>query len=154
MNILVSACLLGIPCRYDGRSKPCRAVTDLAQTHRLIPVCPEVLGGLPTPREPAEIQKNGQVVNRAGVDVSRQYADGAEMALRIARENGCTLAILKEKSPSCGSGVIYDGSFSRLLTGGDGICAAQLRACGIRVVGESELSALGLLSCDEAISQK
>ena len=154
MNILVSACLLGIPCRYDGKSKPCKEVTGLAQIHCLIPVCPEVLGGLPTPRKPAEIQKGGQVINRAGEDVSRQYANGAEKALRIAREKGCTLAILKEKSPSCGSGRIYDGSFSHSLTDGDGICTALLRASGIRVIGESGLSALNLLPCKRTFGKK
>ncbi len=154
MNILVSACLLGIPCRYDGKSKPCKEVTGLAQTHCLIPVCPEGLGGLPTPREPAEIQTDGQVVNRAGEDVSRQYANGAEEALHIAQERGCILAILKEKSPSCGSGRIYDGSFSHSLTDGDGICTALLRANGIRVIGESELSAQNLRPCERTSDEK
>ena len=139
MNILVSACLLGEPCRYDGQSKPCEAVRRLKEQHRLIPVCPEVLGGLSTPRAPSERQSDGTVRNAEGVDVSEAYEKGAREALRIARTHGCELAILKEKSPSCGSGKIYDGSFSGTLTDGDGVCAELLKANGIRVLGESRV---------------
>ena len=95
MNILVSSCLLGIPCRFDGQSKPCEAVRRLAGRHRLIPVCPEVLGGLSTPREPSEIRPDGRVYSRTGQDVSEAYLAGAREALRIARLHGCSLAILK-----------------------------------------------------------
>lgn len=139
MKIIVSACLLGVPCRYDGKSKPNEAVCALADAHELIPICPEVMGRLQTPREPSEIQQDGSVKNRIGQDVSEEYTRGAEEALRIAREQNCTLAILKEKSPSCGVGRIYDGSFTGTLCEGNGICAARLLQNGIRVLGESQL---------------
>ena len=137
MKILVSACLLGEPCRYDGQSKPCEAVLRLGERHTLIPICPEVMGGLSTPRSPAEIQPDGRVVNRLGVDVTKQYRAGAEEALRMAKD--CALAILKEKSPSCGKGRVYDGSFTGTLCDGNGICASLLLANGIDVLGETEV---------------
>ena len=139
MKILVSACLLGEPCRYDGKSKPCEAVLKLAQAYTLIPICPEVMGGLPTPRVPSEKQPDGSVKSKDGRDVTAEYRAGAAQALRIARENGCELAVLKEKSPSCGKGRIYDGSFTRTLTDGEGVCSALLIQNGIRVLGESEV---------------
>ena len=142
MKILVSACLLGEPCRYDGKSKPSEAIRALAEQHTLIPICPEVMGGLRTPRSPSEIQPDGRVVNREGADVSENYLRGAEIALKMAREHGCTLAILKEKSPSCGNREVYDGSFSGKLIPGQGICARLLEANGIRVIGESEIGEL------------
>jgi uncharacterized protein YbbK (DUF523 family) len=145
MKILVSACLLGEPCRYDGKSKPCDAVRALGKRHILIPICPEVMGGLPTPRVPAEIQPDGHVVNRDGADVSAHYEKGAQVALNLAHENGCTLAILKEKSPSCGNREVYDGSFSGTLIAGQGICAHLLEANGIRVIGESEIETTTIL---------
>jgi len=138
MTILVSACLLGCPCRYDGQSKPCAALLELQKTHTLIPVCPEQMGGLATPRPPAERQAEG-VFTEAGADVTAQYRRGAEEALRLCRLYGCDCAVLKEKSPSCGSGQIYDGSFSRKLTAGDGVTAALLKENGISVYGESEV---------------
>ena len=141
MTVLVSACLLGCPCRYDGKSKPCEAVLALMDKHTLIPVCPEQMGGLATPRPPAECQKGG-VFTEAGTDVTVQYKRGAEEALRLAKLYGCACAILKERSPSCGSGEIYDGSFSRNLIAGDGVTAALLKANGIAVVGESEVGTL------------
>ena len=105
--------------------------------HELIPVCPEVQGGLPTPRPPAERQRDGRVVNREGTDVTESYQAGAKLALKTALEQGCELAVLKERSPSCGSGEIYDGTFSRRLIPGDGVTAQQLRQAGIKVLGES-----------------
>ena len=103
MKILVSACLLGMPCRYDGQSKPVPDLEKLgAAGHILVPVCPEVLGGLDTPRPPAELQPDGRVVNRAGEDVTAAYLEGAGRTLALALEAGCTLAVLKAKSPSCG----------------------------------------------------
>ena len=138
MTILVSACLLGCPCRYDGQSKPHPAVLALMEEHTLIPVCPEQMGGLATPRPPAERQGAG-VFTQAGTDVTGQYRRGAEEALRLARLYGCDCAVLKEKSPSCGSGQIYDGSFSRKLTAGDGVTAQLLKENGIAVYGESEV---------------
>lgn len=140
MNILVSRCLLGEPCRYDGKSKPVLVLKRLVEAgHRLIPVCPEVLGGLPTPRPPAEIQADGRVVNRAGEDVTEEYQLGARLALELAREHGCALAVLKANSPSCGSSQIYDGTFSKTLISGQGIAAKLLTEAGIRVVDETQL---------------
>lgn len=143
MNILVSACLLGTPCRYDGTGKLEPALERLrAQGHTLVPACPEVLGGLPTPRPPAERQPDGQVVTREGADVTAEYRAGAERALELARAHGCTLAMLKERSPSCGRGQIYDGTFSRTLIPGSGVTAQLLEEHGISVYGESQLSSL------------
>ena len=141
MKILVSACLLGLRCRYDGQSKPNAAVLALGEKHTLIPCCPEQLGGLPTPRPPAEWQ-GARILNRAGADVTEAYLRGAEGALRIARLCGCSRAILKERSPACGSREIYDGSFSGILVPGEGSAARALRAAGIPVYGESELDRL------------
>lgn len=141
MTILVSACLLGCSCRYDGKSKPCDAVLALMEKHTLIPTCPEQMGGLATPRPPAEC-KAGGVFTESGADVTAQYRRGAEEALRLAKLYGCTHAILKERSPSCGSSGIYDGSFSRALIPGDGVTAALLRQNGITVLGESEVEKL------------
>ena len=140
MNILVSHCLLGEPCRYDGASRLDRQVLELHRAgHNLIPVCPEVLGGLDIPRAPAELQPDGRVVNEDGEDVTAAYRAGAEAALKIARENGCTIAILKARSPSCGSGEIYDGTFSGALTSGFGVTARLLREAGITVMDEEHL---------------
>ena len=141
MRLLVSACLLGLPCRYDGRSKPHAAVLALAQEHELIPVCPECYGGLPTPRVPAEC-RDGGVFTEDGRDVTAQYRRGAEAALQLAQLLGIDTAILKERSPACGHGEIYDGSFTHRLVPGDGVAAALLMAHGLRVLGESELGAL------------
>ena len=134
-KLLVSACLLGTPCRYDGKSKPCDAVIALRSRFELLPVCPEVMGGLPTPRIPSEIQGD-RVRMRDGTDVTENYRRGAQKALEIARENGCKIAILKEKSPSCGKGAVYDGSFCGRLTDGMGVTAALLHAEGIPIFSE------------------
>lgn len=138
-NILVSACLLGTACRYDGKSKPCERVIALSNTYNLIPICPEVMGGLPTPRVPSEICGD-RVMMKDGRDVTENYNRGAKQALEIARENECTVAILKEKSPSCGSGLIHNGLFDGGLVTGDGITTRLLKKGGIRVLGESEIT--------------
>lgn len=138
MNILVSACLLGVSCRYDGKSKGHPLAADLLQKYTAIPVCPEILGGLPTPRPPAERQGKG-VFTGTGTDVTEAYRRGAQEVLRLARLYGCTTAILKERSPACGAGEIYDGSFTHTLTEGYGVAAELLQENGIRVLGESEL---------------
>ena len=138
-NILVSACLLGTACRYDGKSKPCERVIALSNTYNLIPICPEVMGGLPTPRVPSEICGD-RVMMKDGRDVTENYNRGAKQALEIARENECTIAILKEKSPSCGSGLIHNGLFDGGLVTGDGITTRLLKKEGIRVLGESEIT--------------
>jgi uncharacterized protein YbbK (DUF523 family) len=141
MRILVSACLLGVACRYDGGSKPRPEILSLAQKHELIPVCPEQLGGLPTPRTPSE-RRGDRVVMADGAYVTVQYRRGAAEALRLYRALGCEAAILKERSPSCGSGRIYDGSFTGTLTDGWGVAAELLRRSGVPVYGESEIGAL------------
>lgn len=137
--LLVSACLLGISCRFDGKSKPVKEVIALKDKYSLIPVCPEIMGGLPTPRIPCEI-KNGRAINKNGEDKTAEYCRGSEEVLRMARLFGCDTAVLKARSPSCGNGQIYDGSFSGGLTAGDGICAKLLKANGIRVLNETQIS--------------
>ena len=140
MKILVSRCLLGEPCRYDGESRPAPGLEKLERAgHTLVPVCPEVLGGLPTPRPPAELQPDGRVVNRAGEDVTAAYWAGARLTLDLAREEGCALAVLKAKSPSCGSSQVYDGSFSGALIPGRGTAARLLAEAGIPVIDETQL---------------
>ncbi|WP_293985384.1 DUF523 domain-containing protein [Megasphaera sp.] len=140
MNILISACLLGQYCRYDGKTKCYEQIKRLLKRDdiHLIPVCPEQAGGLATPRPAAERQGK-RVVNSEGLDVTAQYRRGAEAALYWAKLFHCTKAILKEKSPSCGHGQIYDGTFSRTLTAGDGVAAELLRAAGIEIIGERDL---------------
>lgn len=141
MKILISACLLGVRCRYDGAGKAYPGIEQLAQRHTLVPVCPEQLGGLPTPRPPAERQGE-RVTAKTGVDVTEQYRKGAEEALRLCRLFGCEAAVLKERSPSCGRGAVYDGTFSGTLTAGDGVTAELLTAHGVAVFGESQMEAL------------
>lgn len=139
MFVLISACLLGVACRYDGQSRPLSPVPTSNERITFIPVCPEQLGGLPTPRLPAEICGNA-VIRQDGVDITDVYARGAEEALRIAKLYGCRYAVLKERSPSCGSGAVYDGSFSKTLIKGDGVTTKLLRQNGITVIGESALN--------------
>lgn len=142
-RILVSACLLGVCCRYDGRGNPSAQVLDLLNRDdlELIPVCPEQLGGLPTPRLPSE-RVEDRIINRAGEDVTDQFQRGAAEALRLARSYGCDVAVLKERSPSCGCGRIYDGSFMGTLTEGNGVTTELLLSAGIQVVGESRIEQL------------
>lgn len=140
-KIIVSACLLGIPCRYDGKSKPVNEVIALKDKYELIPVCAEVLGGLSTPRIGAEIVGN-KVIKKDGVDVTEEYHIGAKEALKIALENGCTKAILKSKSPSCGKGKIYDGTFTRTLIDGNGILTELFIKNKIKVYSETEIDKL------------
>ena len=138
MNILVSACLLGEPCRYDGKSRPCESVIELSKKHCLIPACPEVAGGLSVPRDPCEIVGD-RVLTREGKDCTKEYQKGAETALELCRKHNCKYAILKLKSPSCGSRGVYDGSFSRTLCGNKkGVTAQLLLENGIKVLGEDE----------------
>ncbi len=139
MNILISACLLGVNCCWNGGSNgPDPNVAALMEKHTLIPVCPEQLGGLPTPRVPAE-RRGAIVATKDYRDVTEEFERGAEEALSLARLYGCRYAILKERSPSCGSGQIYDGTFHNRLTDGYGVTAALLTAYGITVIGESQL---------------
>ena len=138
MRILVSACLLGVRCRYDGESKACPAALDLAKEHELIPVCPEQLGGLPTPRTPSEI-RGERVINQQGQDVTDAYRKGAAEALKLCRALNCQGAVLKARSPSCGCGQVYDGSFSGALVPGDGMTARALKERGVPVTTEEAL---------------
>lgn len=142
-HLLISACLLGFECKYSGGSNAldAAALAALRERFRLIPVCPESAGGLPTPRAPSERQGE-KVVSKLGQDVTGEYHKGADTALYLARRYGCTRALLKERSPSCGSGAIYDGSFTGALVPGDGVAAESLKAAGISVYGESEIEAL------------
>lgn len=135
-NIIVSACLLGVSCRYDGNSKPNEKIINLKEKYNLIPICPEIMGGLPTPRMPAEI-KEGCVKTENGIDVTEEYKKGAEEALKLAKLFGCKKAILKENSPSCGCGKIYNGEFTRTLKEGNGITAELFIKNGIDVFGEN-----------------
>lgn len=108
-KILVSACLAGIPCRMDGQAKLIPEIKKLVDEGQAIPVCPEVEGGLSTPRSPSERQGH-YVINQAGEDVTAQFILGAKRCMAVCQEHGCTKEILKSKSPSCGRGKIYDGS--------------------------------------------
>lgn len=136
MTYPISACLLGCSCRYDGKSKPIpEKILALLKTDTLIPVCPEILGGLPTPRIPAE-RRGERVINRSGQDVTAEYERGATEVLRLARLYRADGVILRDKSPSCGTNGIYDGTFSGTLCDGMGVCAALLYHAGIRIFDE------------------
>ena len=139
-SILVSACLLGEPCRYDGAAMPCPEVIKLADAHELVPICPEQLGGLPTPRIPSEIRPDGRVIDRTGQDRTDAFIAGAHEALRIAREHGCTHAVLKSRSPSCGLHQVYDGTFSGTIIPGRGITATLLANEGIDLSDEIDIA--------------
>ena len=138
MRILVSACLLGENCKYSGGNNYDQAVVDFVQGHRVIPVCPEVLGGLPIPRSPAELA-DGVVINKVGISVDEQFRAGAEKALAIAKQNGAELAILQSRSPSCGVKEIYDGSFTGRKIPGQGVFAEMLQQAGIPALDAGEL---------------
>ena len=137
-KILVSACLLGMPCRYDGKSKPCKAVIALKEKYELVPFCPEIYGGLPTPRIPSE-RVGDRVLMRDGQDVTENYMRGAMAAYELCCALDIKKAILKERSPSCGKGEIYDGSFTAALKKGDGVTAELLTNKGLEVIGEGKI---------------
>ena len=141
MRILVSACLLGMRCRYDGESKACPAVLSLKEHHQLVPVCPEQLGGLPTPR-PACERVGDRVMTGQGEDRTAEYARGAEQAARLYTLLDCDCAVLKSRSPMCGAGEIHDGSFSGGMLAGDGCLAALLKQAGVPVFTEEQTDSL------------
>jgi len=143
--ILVSACLLGVPCNHRGSASPSAEVAALAARHRLIPVCPEVAGGMDTPRPPAERQPDGRVCTVDGEEVTDAYRRGADHTVRIALAVGADRAVLKARSPTCGSDAIYDGTFSRTLVPGQGVTAEALRGAGVLVCSEEDLEATGTL---------
>ena len=140
-NVLVSACLLGVSCRYDGKSKGDSSIIKLADKYNLIPVCPEIYGGLPTPRTPSE-RVGEHVMMSDGTDVTQNYQRGADETLRLCRVFDIKIAVLKLRSPSCGKGQIYDGSFSGSLVDRDGVTAELLMKNGIHVIGEDEIETI------------
>ena len=142
-RVLISACLVGVECKYCGGSNILGGdvLSALREKYELIPVCPESDGGLPTPRDPSE-RIGDKVMSISGRDVTAEYQKGAEIALALAKENACETALLKEQSPSCGSGSIYDGTFSGRLIPGYGVAAELLKANGIEVIGESRVNEL------------
>lgn len=143
-KLLVSACMLGISCRYDGKSKRVlneNVLARLSQKYELVPFCPEIYGGLPTPRTPSEIVSN-EVYMKDGTNVTENYKRGACEALRLCDTFGIKKALLKERSPSCGKGQIYDGSFQGKLISGNGVTTELLLSAGILVFGESEAEEL------------
>lgn len=129
---IVSACLSGVHCRYDCKAQTRSSIEEMVQNGDAIPVCPEQLGGLPTPRPPAE-RIGDRVLTNQGADVTAEYQRGAQEALRIAKLTGATEALLKSKSPMCGYGKIYDGTFSGNQKDGDGVFAELLKKQGIKV---------------------
>lgn len=136
--IIVSACLAGFNCRYDGKSKPNKKLVQLVKEGKAIPVCPEQLGGLPTPRGPFE-KVGDKVLKNDGTDATFEFKKGAKKALAIAIKHHCKKAILAARSPSCGSGKIYDGTFSSKLKKGDGVCAELFKEKGIKVLTNEQI---------------
>ncbi len=153
-RILISACLLGRPVRYDGRGRKLHdALLDRWQSEgRLVPICPEVIAGFPTPRPPAEIRGGadgadvldgrGGIFEPDGRDVTAGFLAGAEAAVAAARDNACRFALLTDGSPSCGSGFIYDGQFDGTRKPGFGVVTAALRRDGVTVFAETEIATL------------
>jgi uncharacterized protein YbbK (DUF523 family) len=150
-KMLISACLLGHPVRFDGKELPLKSqlIKKWVKEGRLLSFCPEVEGGLSVPRPASEIQNtdglavlegDSKVLTKSGADVTKAYIQGAEFALQLVHANNIKFAVLKSKSPACGSGVIYDGSFSRVLRTGDGVTAAALRKEGIKVFTENQIT--------------
>ena len=162
MKYLVSACLAGHSCSYDGLPRTCAVVEKLVREGRAIPVCPECLGGLPVPRPASEIQGGtgvdvlegrARVVNCHGEDVTAAFIRGAQAVLEIARSHGLQAAILKARSPSCGYGRIYDGSFSRRVRAGHGVAAALLAQSGFQIFTEEDVEKGGLCM-EQAVREK
>lgn len=139
MRILVSACLLGRNCKYNGGNNHSPAIEAFLKGHEVIPVCPEQLGGLPTPRVPSE-RSGDSVINAEGVDVTKEFRSGARTAMKIALEQHIDLAVLQSRSPSCGCGTIYDGTFSKKLIPGSGVFAELLTAEQIPIIESEEIN--------------
>ena len=146
-KLLVSACLIGNPVRYDGRDKKLASalLEQWAVEGRLVAICPELAGGLPVPRAPAEIQPNGRVMDATGTDVTNAFEEGARRALALAQAEKCRFALLTDGSPSCGSSSVYDGSFSGKRIGGMGVTVALLERHGIRVYSPEKIDELATL---------
>lgn len=139
-KLLISACLLGKECRYDGRHSKLENLSN--SVIEWIPVCPEELGELGTPRPPAEIQKDGRIITEVGDDVTEKFINGANKALKLGIENGCKTAFLKSKSPSCGKGEIYDGSFSKKLVDDDGVFTKLCNENNIEVISSEDIDVI------------
>lgn len=139
-SILISACLLGVNCKYNGSNNYVGLVEELKKKYNLIPICPENLGGLSTPRIPSEILED-KVINQSGIDVTKEYELGAKKALDIAIKNNCHIAVLKEKSPSCGN-ITYDGTFSHTIINRNGITNKLFRENNIKIYNELEIDKL------------
>jgi uncharacterized protein YbbK (DUF523 family) len=148
-TLIVSACLLGVACNHEGRASTSSAVVALRAGRRLVPVCPETAGGLPTPRDAAEIQPSGRVRTEAGDDVTDAYDRGAAHAVRLALTAGAAGAVLKARSPSCGCHDVYDGTFTRRRVQGEGVTAQALRSAGVPVWSEEDVEAGALADPDE-----
>ena len=138
MKIAVSACLLGENCKYNGGNNYSEKVRDYTKGHEVIPVCPEVLGGLPIPREPAEIV-NCIVSLKDGTSVDKEFRQGAKEALKIVKEQNADIVILQSRSPSCGVNTVYDGSFSGRIISGQGVFADLLMRNGIKAIDVEDL---------------
>jgi uncharacterized protein YbbK (DUF523 family) len=138
--LLVSACLLGTCCNHEGSHSRRAVVEALAAEYRLVPICPEVAGGLSTPRAAAELTGDGRVVTATGDDVTLEYERGARAAVELAAAVGAGRAVLKARSPSCGAHAVYDGTFTRTLRDGEGVTAAALRAAGVDVESEEDVA--------------
>ena len=132
-KILVSACLLGVNCKYNGGNNYDKKIDEFLKDYDCIPICPEIFGGLPTPRSASEI-KNNRVINKEGKDVTENFLRGAEETLKLAKKYNIKKALLKAKSPSCGNGLIYDGTFTNQLIDGDGITTKILKENGIEII--------------------
>ena len=140
-RLLISACLLGRNCKYSGGNNYHPLTEALRDRYELVPVCPECMGGLPIPHDPAE-RVGDKVISRTGTDVTAPFKKGAELALRRARQTGAKLALLKERSPSCGCGAIYDGTFTGTVVPGSGVAAELLAKNGVTIYGESRIEEL------------
>ena len=140
-KLLISACILGINCKYNGKNNYNELVEELKKKYELIPVCPEVLGGLSIPRNPSEIKGNTVISNR-GVDVTKEFNLGAKMAFNIAKDNNIKIALLKDGSPSCGKNYIYDGTFTKTKIKGYGIFSSLLINNEIEIYTENDIEEL------------
>ena len=137
--VVVSACLLGENCKYNGGNNYSAKLEELLRGKKIVSVCPEVLGGLSTPREPCEV-KNEEVINSAGEKLTDAFVKGAEIAIKKAKENGAKVAVLQSRSPSCGVKQIYDGSFSKTLVSGQGIFARLLAENDIKIIDAEDIT--------------
>ncbi|HAZ38039.1 MAG TPA: DUF523 domain-containing protein [Clostridiaceae bacterium] len=152
--IAVSACLCGVNCKYNGGNNFNETIYELFKEGKAVLICPEQLGGLETPRSPSEIIKSEEgavrVVNKKGIDVTKEYKKGAKSALEMAKEKGCHIAILKAKSPSCGLGKIYDGTFTGKIVEGNGVTAQLFLENGIKVLNEADEKILEIIKKETA----